>query len=84
MPRISLVIPAHNEESYLPDLLDTVDLARARYSAGPDEIEVVVADNASSDRTAEIARARGCRVVLERPLRPARAGASAPRAVAAA
>ena len=63
MPRISLIVPAFNEEDYLPDLLDTVDLARARYSGGPDEIEVVVADNASSDRTAELARARGCRVV---------------------
>src|SRR5204863_3502104 len=61
--RQTLVIPAHNEEALLPRLLDTVDVARARYSFGADAIEVIVADNASTDRTAEIAAARGCRVV---------------------
>jgi glycosyltransferase involved in cell wall biosynthesis len=63
MPRISLVIPAFNEEQYLPALLDSVDVARARYSFGPSEIEVIVADNCSTDRTAEVAASRGCRVV---------------------
>lgn len=62
MPHISLVIPAFNEEDFLPALLDTVDRARTAYSGDPDTIEVVVADNDSTDRTAEIARARGCRV----------------------
>ena len=62
MPHISLVIPAFNEEDFLPALLDTVDQARAEYSGDPDAIEVVVADNDSTDRTAEIARDRGCKV----------------------
>ena len=62
MPRISLTIPAFNEERYLPALLDSVDIARRNYSFGADEIEVVVADNSSTDRTAEIARSRGCLV----------------------
>jgi glycosyltransferase involved in cell wall biosynthesis len=61
--RVSLVIPARNEASLLPRLLDTVDTARARYQAGPGAVEVIVADNGSTDRTAEIARNRGCRVV---------------------
>ena len=61
--RQTLVIPAHNEEVLLPRLLDTVDLARARYSFGASAIEVIVVDNASTDRTAEIAAARGCQVV---------------------
>jgi glycosyltransferase involved in cell wall biosynthesis len=61
--RQTLVIPAHNEEALLPRLLNTVDVARARYSFGAGAIEVIVADNASTDRTAEIATARGCRVV---------------------
>src|SRR6266478_218734 len=61
--RQTLVIPAHNEEALLPRLLDTVEVARARYSLGADAIEVIVADNASTDRTAGIATARGCRVV---------------------
>lgn len=60
MPRISLIIPAFNEEGYLPALLDSVDAARARYTCGVAEIEVIVADNSSTDRTAEIARSRGC------------------------
>ncbi len=62
MPHISLVIPAFNEEDFLPALLNTVDEARAQYSGDQDAIEVVVADNGSTDRTAEIAADRGCRV----------------------
>lgn len=61
-PRTSLVIPARNEERWLPPLLASVDAARERYHAGPDAVEVIVADNASTDRTAEIARRHGCRV----------------------
>ncbi len=62
-PRFSLIIPAFNEERWLPPLLASVDVARAHYSRGAAAVEVVVADNASTDRTAEIARERGCRVV---------------------
>lgn len=62
-PRFSLVIPAFNEEDYLPRLLDTVDEARRQYRGGTDAIEVIIADNLSTDGTAEIARRRECRVV---------------------
>jgi glycosyltransferase involved in cell wall biosynthesis len=62
-PRISVVIPAYNEAKLLPRLLDSVDAARRNYHGGPDAIEVIVADNASTDRTAQIADARGVRVV---------------------
>lgn len=55
--RLSVVIPAHNEEAYLPQALE----ALARQTLLPDE--VVVVDNASTDRTAEVARAFGARVV---------------------
>jgi glycosyltransferase involved in cell wall biosynthesis len=59
--QISLVIPAHNEEAYLGGCLDSV-LAHA---AGRFH-EIIVVDNASSDRTAEVARRRpGVRVVHE-------------------
>jgi glycosyltransferase involved in cell wall biosynthesis len=61
-PRFSLIIPAYNEEGYLPRLLDTVDAARAQYRHGADAVEVIVADNASTDGTAKIAEERGCRV----------------------
>ncbi len=59
--RYSVVIPAYNEEKLLPRLLDSLDVARGAY--GPaDAIEVIVADNVSTDRTAAIAAERGCRV----------------------
>jgi glycosyltransferase involved in cell wall biosynthesis len=78
-PRISLVIPAHNEEALLPRLLDTVAVAAGRYAAGADAVEVVVADNASTDRTAEIAQEHGCVVasVEKRQIAAARNGGAA-------
>jgi glycosyltransferase involved in cell wall biosynthesis len=63
MIRISLVVPAYNEERYLPTLLASVAAARRRYAHGAGAFEVIVADNASTDATAAIARAAGCRVV---------------------
>lgn len=60
--RLTLVIPAYNEAALLPRSLDTVDVARSRYAGGAAAIEVVVADNGSTDQTAAIAEARGCRV----------------------
>ena len=76
MPRISLIIPAFNEEFYLPALLDSADIARQHFVDGADAVEIVVADNASTDHTAEIARARGCHVVhvLKRSIAAARNG----------
>lgn len=65
MVSISLVIPAYNEEELLPLLLDSVDEALARFVHGPSAIEVIVADNCSSDRTAAIAEQRGCKVAFE-------------------
>ena len=61
--RFSIIIPAFNEEQYLARLLDSIDVARKVYSGGAAAVEVIVADNDSSDRTAEIAAARGARVV---------------------
>ena len=61
--RFSIIAPAYNEEQYLPRLLDSIEVARANYSGGRNAIEVIVADNDSTDRTAEIAAARGARVV---------------------
>lgn len=59
----SLVIPAYNEAALLPRLLATVETARQRYERGPEAVEVVVADNGSTDETASIAERLGCRVV---------------------
>ncbi len=75
---ISLVIPAYNEAELLPRLLDSVDVARARFAAA-DAVEVIVADNQSTDATAELASARGCRVapVEQRCIAAARNGGAA-------
>ncbi len=62
-PRISLVVPAFNEERELPGLLESLAVARRHYRHGPEAVEVVVADNASTDRTAELALAQGCTVI---------------------
>ena len=61
--KFSVIIPAYNEEQYLPRLLKSIELGRSNYSGGRGEIEVIVADNDSSDATAEIAREHGARVV---------------------
>ncbi len=76
---ISLVIPAYNEQAYLPRLLESVAIAAERYAGGAEAIEVIVADNASTDRTAEIARAHGCAVVAvaKRCIAAARNGGAA-------
>jgi glycosyltransferase involved in cell wall biosynthesis len=78
-PDISLVIPAFNEAAYLPRLLDTVDVARNGYRHGAERIEVILADNASTDETPQIAVDRGCRVehVEERLIAAARNGGAA-------
>lgn len=61
--RFSVIIPAYNEEQFLPRLLESIEAARANYSGGRDQVEVIVADNDSTDRTAEVSSAHGARVV---------------------
>ena len=77
--RLSLIVPAHNEERYLPRLLASVERARRAYASGSDAVETIVADNGSTDRTAEIAAARGCLVVRveKRAIAAARNGGAA-------
>jgi len=65
MIRISLIVPAYNEEEYLPVLLDSVEEARERFIFGPAFIEVIIADNGSTDNTTLIAEQRGCLTVHE-------------------
>ena len=63
--KVSVVIPAFNEEKLLPACLAHVVEALAAFSEAGWEHEVVVCDNNSTDRTAEIARSAGARVVFE-------------------
>ena len=62
--KFSVVIPAYNEEKFLPRLLDSIDVAAANYSDGRNKVEVIVADNDSTDGTGEVAAKHGAHVVL--------------------
>jgi len=62
-PVLSLIVPARDEEKSLPALLDSVAVARKQFAGGQAQIEVIVADNRSTDSTAAIAAGCGCVVV---------------------
>lgn len=55
MTSCDLVLPCRDEAAALPAVLDSV----------PDGVSVIVVDNGSTDRTAEVASAHGARVVFE-------------------
>jgi len=57
---LSFVVPAHNEARYIAATLDSIHAA-ARAVGEP--YEIVVANDSSTDDTAQIARDRGARVV---------------------
>ena len=61
--RFSLIVPAYNEQHYLPRLLASVNRARSSYRGGSDAIEVIVADNCSTDATARVSAELNCRVI---------------------
>lgn len=63
--RVSIVIPAFNEEKLLGATLQAVNAARTAFTDAGWDSEVIVCDNNSTDRTAEIARAAGATVVFE-------------------
>jgi glycosyltransferase involved in cell wall biosynthesis len=58
---ISVVIPAYNEARYIGDCLE----ALCAQTYPPQQFEIIVADNGSSDDTVRLARAYGARVVTE-------------------
>lgn len=57
---VSVLIPAYNEEKYLPHTLNTLRKALAATSLPS---EIIVVDNLSTDSTIEVAIAHGARVV---------------------
>jgi glycosyltransferase involved in cell wall biosynthesis len=61
--RLSFVVPAYNEETYLPACLESI-LAQTREL--DEAVEIIVVNNASTDRTREVAlKFSGVRVVDE-------------------
>ena len=64
--KLTIIIPAFNEEAYLPSTLDSIQTAAAHLRSHSDaEIDTVVVDNNSEDGTAAVAQSRGATVVHE-------------------
>jgi glycosyltransferase involved in cell wall biosynthesis len=63
--KISVIVPAFNEEKLLGASLAEIHAAAAALRARGWDYELVVCDNNSTDRTAAIARAAGAQVVFE-------------------
>ncbi len=59
---VNVIIPARNEEHNLPTLLRSLASQRVK------PLEIIVVDDGSTDRTAEIARQLGATVIASQPL----------------
>lgn len=59
--RFSVVVPAHNEENYIGKCLKAI--REAEKQAAPDTVQIIVAANRCTDRTAEIAKEYGAEVI---------------------
>ena len=58
--KVSFVIPAHDEQHYIADCIDSLQAQEVDFS-----YEIVVVDNGSTDATSVLAAGRGARVVYE-------------------
>jgi glycosyltransferase involved in cell wall biosynthesis len=63
--KISVIIPAFNEEKLLPATLRAIQEARRAFADRGWASELIVCDNNSTDHTSEIAAVGGARVVFE-------------------
>ncbi len=63
--KISCIIPAFNEEKLLGRTLTCIAESARAFEARGWEVEVIVCDNNSTDRTAAVARDAGARLVFE-------------------
>jgi glycosyltransferase involved in cell wall biosynthesis len=54
---LSIIIPTYNEEKYLPKLLESIK------KQDFNDYEIIVADNKSKDKTREVAKRYGCKIV---------------------
>src|ERR1051325_8864161 len=63
--KISIIVPAFNEQKLIAETLRKITAALRAFWDHGWETEVIVCDNNSTDRTAELAQAAGARVVFE-------------------
>ena len=68
--KLSIIIPTFNEEDYLPLLLESIKKQTHQNFSSKNlswqdfkDYEIIVADNNSEDKTVEIAKSYGCKVV---------------------
>lgn len=62
---LSIIIPAFNEERLIARCIESISTALAHNGTAGLTAEIIVADNNSSDRTAQVAKQAGARVVFE-------------------
>ncbi len=60
-PLVSIVIPAYNEEKYLPKTIEALSKLQTHYP-----LEIILVDNGSTDGTGEIAGTYGLKVIDEK------------------
>jgi glycosyltransferase involved in cell wall biosynthesis len=63
--KISIIIPAFNEERLIGETLREIKAAMSAFAGRGWQTELIVCDNNSTDRTADLARAAGAQVVFE-------------------
>ena len=56
-PFFSIIIPTYNEEEYLPKLLDSLERQTFK------DFEIIVSDSESTDKTLELAKASGAKII---------------------
>ena len=78
--KVTVIVPAFNEEKLLPASLRSIKAAMTAFARRSWETELIVCDNNSTDRTAELAGNEGARVVFEPINQIARARNSGARA----
>lgn len=62
---VSFIIPAYNEELFLPQVLESIKL----YMPASFSYEVIVADNGSEDKTVKLAEDSGAKVIVNEAAR---------------
>ena len=78
--KVAIIVPAFNEEKLLPASLRSIRAAMTAFERRSWETELIVCDNNSTDRTAELAASGGAKVVFEPINQIARARNSGARA----
>ena len=61
--KVSIIIPAYNEENYLPATLAKIRAAMTNLDC---DSEIIIADNDSTDETKAIAKSFGAKVIDEK------------------